>query len=330
MPSKTTEQEIAVIGYKANQAVPTELLVGRGVCRHLELHLSGVLNISSISSIAAIGNGPWNLIPNIRVRVDGKETIADVEFMDLAIHEETFFERPPETDITVAGTGDKPFSCRARVMFQAPHLAEQARCGLDMYYFRKIELIPTWGNVNSLISGGAATFSTDPTLRVIPLMGENDPAPEFVYKMLASEISSGTFTAAVTDRVHELVQDDGKFLQSLIVAYYDEVAATGRTLASTALTNIRLRQLLGSSNFNAFGLLTGEDMREIWHREYRRAVDLQDGLYPYSFMGKTEGRFGAALETGEGSDLRLLFDSATPSNTARVRVLEQILERYAR
>lgn len=326
MPQRTTRRRIATIDYAANQVVRTELPIS-GKVRRLFLELSGTLDVTGAGG-TVVARNPGTLIPSLSIFLDREELLKQGRWLDWRDRMYMHNKLPAEVPDTAA-VNATAIASRIQIPFLTPVSARPVDTVLDMDAHQRLDIEVQWGDENSILSGGTKSFvagnGVAPTIDVIAEISRFDPAPIATYKELAFD--SGALLAVANPNLElELVTGARKAYHHILLVAEDNPGVAGRTLAATALNEIRIQQQGAGEISDPFGRISGVQQQNDFDTLFRTVDGVQVGLYPIPFQGEFDGRKTFNLDSAGLDDLRILIDHAAFATAGTIRVVHGLVE----
>ena len=323
MATRTELQRRETITYAANSSSSTQLKV-RGLIRGIFLELTGTLAVA-VNMTAAVAQNPGTLIPSLTVRKNGK-VIKQGRFIDWLTRMYAYGYKLPAETACAAPAAGSPYPFRSRIYI--PFITPGARRPVDTVLFigqgDRLDIDVTWGDTNSMGTGGTKTFTVTPQLNVVVDEMNGNIAPVGVFKELNFEDNVGgvanTNYQGAQMPVSPVIQ-----YHSLLIQCEDNVANSLRTLESF-VTDMTLQTQGESGTEQPYGIISGVQNQHMVNVVQKMVDGVRTGVYPVLFQPYYEGLMTYNLRGAGLTDLRFLLNIAAPTTDGFVRVLTNTIE----
>jgi len=321
MPVRTELQRRETITWAANSSSSTQLKV-RGLIRGLFLELTGTLNVTGAMT-AAVAQNPGTLVPSFTVRKNGK-VLKQGRWIDWLTRMYAYGYKLPAETAAAAGVAAYPFRSRIYVPFITPHARRPVDTVLFIGQGDRLDIDITFGDVNSLGTGGTKTFTVTPQVNIVVDEMTGNIAPIGVFKELNFEDSVGT-TANTNYQGAQMPVSPVIQYHSLLVQCEDNVANSLRTLESF-INDLTLQTQGEGGTEQPYGIISGGQNQNMVNVVQNMVDAVRVGVYPVLFQPYYEGLMTYNLRGAGLTDLRFLIDHAAPTTAGFVRVLTNTIE----
>lgn len=328
---RTQLRKFGTIAFQSGGTVRQRISV-TGMVRRIMLDLTGTLTVSDNTSAYAIAHNPLTLIRNITVWVNEDLPVKVGSGLDFKRRALLFSK--VNTEVPVVAT-NAAYAIRAKIpiYFTPPRLVgnrfptdsvlnmDPAKGG-----FKTLDIEIQWGTTANLLNGGASSFTTAPAIDVLMDVSRWDNPPTFLFKEMSID-SRALSTTANTELELPLQVGSKREYHHLVLVAEDVVANTGRTLVSTALNSVELKQEKSGALSNIIGPITGHQLQHEFDELFTPLGGMQTGLYPIVFQGRYDGMVNYNLDATDLDSLLFKINHDAFSTNGYFRILQGVMER---
>jgi hypothetical protein len=320
------------------EQVPFRVHTGGGALRNLLLEVSGTLDVTVATGAVAQDLGAPGIVRNARLTLNEDEVILKRGTgFGFTRSQYLFYGKTPA--VTNVGVTQAAHAFAARWIWPlvTPHARNPEQSQLLVTGNDRLDIITTWGDEDSLVSGGTKSLNTGngvaPRIDVfadIERPSSNMREPSGFFKQ--SELTfPSRGTAAWSGEEFELVPSPNKNIHSHGLMTVDNEAAAdgGAVLENWVPTNVTLQQIVDGQESNIFAGFSGVALQDLFDIPGNTSSGIQTGFYPVPYQLLSDGMRSFTLPTGDMSDLRYKLTTTNAGGVEmQLRVLENTWEPF--